>query len=196
MGHTSVLCLQETHGTCAQVNSILSTLTGRFLLFHSPFLDPLYHGGVDPMLDSGGDFEFDSDGKKIIKTTGGLITLVSKNLASLSNCNFEIIIPGRATRLAIFDLGKVSVTFNIHNERLSAEEFRSLESRISADISEAKSNPHSFSVNIAGDLNIPPPGSEKRNLDKPSAEGPVENTSLSLYWRIFLKLQIDLQGFS
>ena len=69
LGHTSVLCLQETHGTCAQVNSILSDLTGRFLLFHSPFLDPLYHGGVDPMLDSGGDFEFDSDGKKIIKST-------------------------------------------------------------------------------------------------------------------------------
>ena len=54
--HTSVLCLQETHGNLAQVNSFLSDLTGRFFLFHSPFLDPIYHGGVDPMLDSGCDF--------------------------------------------------------------------------------------------------------------------------------------------
>ena len=140
LGHTSVLCLQETHGNPAQVNSFLSDLTGRFLFFHSPFLDPLYHGGVDPMLDSGCDFEFDSDGKKIIKATGGLITLVNRNLASLTNCNFEIIIPGRATRLTIFALGKVSVTFNIHNERLTSSQFLSPENRILAEIVEARSN--------------------------------------------------------
>ena len=55
---------------CAQVNLFLSDLTGRFLLFHNPFLDPFYHGGVDPMLNQGTDFEFDSDGKKVVKATG------------------------------------------------------------------------------------------------------------------------------
>ena len=106
----------------------MSDLTGRFLLFHSPFLDPLYHGSVDPMLDSGADFEFDSDGKQIFKATGGLITLVNRNLASLTSCNFEIIIPGRATRLTISAFGEVSVTYNIHNEMLSTTEFGKFES--------------------------------------------------------------------
>ena len=75
------------------------------------------------------------------------------------------------------------MTFNIHNERLTTGQFLSLENRILADISEARSNPHGFSVNIAGDLNVPPPGSEKRKLDEPSAEGPAENTAQRPYYR-------------
>ena len=58
LGHTSILCLQETHGNCAQVNTYMSDLLGRFWIFHSPFLDPLYHGGVDPMLDSEDCYDF------------------------------------------------------------------------------------------------------------------------------------------
>ena len=61
------------------------------------------------MLDSGNCFDFDPAGNKVVKATGGLITLVNKSSASLTNCNFEIIIPGRATRLAILAWGKVSV---------------------------------------------------------------------------------------
>ena len=99
--------MQETHGGCAQVDSYLSDLEGRFATFHSPFLDPLFHGGVDPMLDSATCFDFDPAGNKVVKATGGLITLVNKNSASLANCNFEVIIPGRATRLAISAWGKV-----------------------------------------------------------------------------------------
>ena len=53
------------------------------------------------MLDSGNGFEFDSDGRKVVKATGGLITLVNKNSASLTNCDFQIVIPGRATRLGM-----------------------------------------------------------------------------------------------
>ena len=98
-------------------------LSGRFLIFHSLFLDPIYHGGVDPMLDSENCFAFDPTGNKFAKATGGLLTLVNKNSAILANCNFEVIIPGRATRLAILAWGKVSVTFNVHNERLTPAQF-------------------------------------------------------------------------
>ena len=80
-------------------------------------MHPIYHGGVDPMLDSENCFDFDPAGNKVVKATGGLLTLVNKNSASLANCNFEIIIPARATCLAILVWGKVSLTFNVHNER-------------------------------------------------------------------------------
>ena len=79
------------------------------------------------MLDSENCFDFDPAGNKVVKATGGLLTLVNKNSASLANCNFEIIIPGRATRLAIQAWGKVSVTFDIHNERLTPAQFLCLE---------------------------------------------------------------------
>ena len=92
LGHTSIFCLQENHGSCAEVDSFLSDLSGRFLMSRSPFWDPIYHGGVDPMLDSGKCFDFDPAGNKVVKATGGLITLVNKNSASLTNCSFEIII--------------------------------------------------------------------------------------------------------
>ena len=62
------------------------------------------------MLDFDGDFDFDSDGKKIVKANVGLITLVNRSLASLSSCDFDIIIPGRVTGLTISALGKVTVT--------------------------------------------------------------------------------------
>ena len=75
------------------------------------------------MLDSANCFDFDPAGNKVVKATGGLITLVNKNSASLANCNFEIIVPGRATRLAISAWGKVSATFNIHNEKLTPAQF-------------------------------------------------------------------------
>ena len=68
---------------------------------------------------------------------------------------------------------KVSVTFNVHNERLTSSQFLCLENRILLDIAGAKANPHRFSMNIAGDLNVPPPGSDERKLDTPSAEGPA-----------------------
>ena len=70
-------------------------------------------------------------------------------------------------------MGKVSVTFNVHNERLTPAQFLDLENRILADVAEAKAFPHRLSVNLVGDLNVPPPGSAKRQLDKPSAEGPA-----------------------
>ena len=133
------------------------------------------------MLDSGNGFEFGSDGKKVVKATGGLITLVNRTAASLTNCDFQIIIPGRATRLAITAGEKVSVTFNVHNERLTPCQFLTLENRILLDIAEAKANPHRFSMNIAGDLNVPPPGSDKRKLDTPSAEGPAEASPRELH---------------
>ena len=138
-------------------NSIrfLSDLSGRFSIFHTPFLDPMYHGGVDPMLDSGNCFDFDPAGNKVVKATGGLITLVNKNSASLTNCSFEDIIPGRATRLAILAWGKVSVTFNVRNERLTPAQFLCLENRIQLDLAEAKANPHRFSINLVGDLSVP-----------------------------------------
>ena len=62
------------------------------------------------MLDPVIDFEFDAGGKKVVKAKGGLITLVSRTAASLTNCDFLIIITGRATRLAITAGEKVSVT--------------------------------------------------------------------------------------
>ena len=102
------------------------------------------------MLDSENCFDFDPAGNKVVKATGGLITLVNKNSASFANCKFEIIIPGRATRLTIFALGKVSVTFNVHNERLTPDQFLQLETRILADVAEAKAFPHRFSVNLVG----------------------------------------------
>ena len=40
------------------------------------------------MLDSGNCFDFDPAGNKVVKATGGLITLVNKNSASLTNCHF------------------------------------------------------------------------------------------------------------
>ena len=42
------------------------------------------------------------------------------------------------------------------------------------ELAEAKANPRRFSMNVAGDLNVPPPGSDKRKLDTPSAEGPAD----------------------
>ena len=106
------------------------------------------------MLDSGNCFDFDPAGNKVVKATGGVITLVNMSSASLANCNFEIIIPGRATRLAILAGGEVSVTLNIHNERLPPAQFLYLENRILADAAEAKAFPHRFSVNLVGDLNL------------------------------------------
>ena len=99
--------------------------------------------------------------------------MVNKNSASLTNCNFEIIIPGRATRLAILAWGNVSVTFNVYNERLTPAQFLCLEKRIQLDLAKAKANPHRFSINLVGDLNVPPPGSDKRKLDTPSADRPI-----------------------
>ena len=107
-----------------------------------------------------------------LRATGGLITLVNKNSASLTNCNFEVIILGRATRLAIMASGKVSVTFNVHNERLTPAQFLCLENRIQLDLAEAKANPHRYSIKLVGDLNVPPFGSDKRKLDTPTADGP------------------------
>lgn len=52
--------------------------------------------------------------------------------------------------------------------------FLRLENQIPLDLAEAKANPHRFSTNIAGDLNFPPPGSDERKLDTPSAEGPAD----------------------
>ena len=66
-------------------------------------------------------------GNKVVKATGGLITLANNNSASFESCNFGTIIPGRATRLTIFALGKVPVTFNVHNERLTSAQFLYLE---------------------------------------------------------------------
>ena len=68
--------------------------------FSKSLLGSFYNGGVDPMLDHGYGFEFNSDGKKVVKATGGLITLVSRTAASLTNCDFRIVSRGRATRLA------------------------------------------------------------------------------------------------
>ena len=169
MGHTSILCLQETHGSCADIDLYLSDLKSRFLIFHSPFLDPTFLGGVDPMLDSEKNFDFDPAGNKVVKATGGVITLVSTNSASAEQCIFEVIIPGKATRLAITARGKVSVTFNIHNEKLSPGQFLRLEQNILKDTALALASPHNFTVNVVGDINVPPPGSEKRKLDSPAA---------------------------
>ena len=90
------------------------------------------------MLDSEDCYDFDPAGNKVDKATGGLITLVNKNSANFEDCCFEIIIPGRATRSTIFNLAKVSVTFNIRNERLTRAQFLVLENRILADVAEAK----------------------------------------------------------
>ena len=79
LGHTSIRCLQETHGSCAQVDSYLSDMEGRFLIFHSPFLDPLIRRGLDPVLDSANCYDFDPAGNMVAKATGGLNTLVNKN---------------------------------------------------------------------------------------------------------------------
>ena len=123
LGHTSILCLQETHGSCADIDLFMSDLKSRFLIFHSPFLDPTFLGGVDPMLDSENRFDFDPAGNRVVKATGGVITLVNTDSARIEDCNFEPIIHGRASRLSICSWGKVSVTFNIHNEQLTPAQF-------------------------------------------------------------------------
>ena len=94
---------------------------------------------------------------------------MNKNSASLENCRFEVIIPGRSTRLVISARGKVSVTFNIHNEKLTPAQFLCLENRILEDTALAEANPHQFSINLVGDINVPPPGSDERKLDSPAA---------------------------
>ena len=124
------------------------------------------------MLDSANCFDFDQAGNMVVKAIGGLITLVNKISASLTNCCFEVITPGRITRLAISAGGKVSVTFNIHDEKLAPAQFLCLENRILDDTASAKANPHQFSVSLVGDINVPPPGSDKREIDSPAA-GPT-----------------------
>ena len=49
LGHTSIICLQETHGNCAEVDLFLSDLKSRFLIFHNPFLDPFFVVVMTPL---------------------------------------------------------------------------------------------------------------------------------------------------
>ena len=85
LGHTSIHCLQETHGSCEEVDTFLSDLKSRFLIFHRPFVDPFFLGGIDPIQDSANNYDFDPAGKKVVKATGGVITLVDTKSASLEN---------------------------------------------------------------------------------------------------------------
>ena len=104
-----------------------------------------------------------------MKATVGVLTLVDTNSACLDDCSFDPIVHGRASRLCMSSRGKVSVPFNIHNEQLTPAQFFILDKRILEDLELANANPHEYSVNLVGDLNIPPPGSVKRKLDSPSA---------------------------
>ena len=45
----------------------------------------------------------------------------------------------------------------------------------------AKANPHEFSINVVGDINVPPPGSDKRKLYTPSAAGPAAAVPAELH---------------
>jgi endonuclease/exonuclease/phosphatase family metal-dependent hydrolase len=127
---------------------------------------------LDPIKDQAKNYDFDPVGNGILKATGDVITLVATNSACLDDCSFDPIVHGRASRLCICSRGKVSVTFNIHNEHLSAAQFGVLEARILADSLEAAAAPHLFSLNLVGDFNIPPPGTQKRKLDAPAGPAP------------------------
>ena len=113
------------------------------------------HGGkgsMQAMYRRGTHWIWDSPGPS--SATGGLVTMVPRYVARESDFHFEVLIPGRVTRLSLCLHGSTIVMWNVHYHEFSGSDMNIFDRKISDDLEQAKLHPLTFSAFVVGDFNF------------------------------------------
>ena len=139
MANGSVLCLQEVHGTEAELRAALFHLNTHHLLFSSPHPNHAA-GGVAMVVPV---HRLPHDGPRGLRR---------RELV----CQHTILAPGRAHRLYaqyvsdVEQLPHMLIVHNIQNFDLSQQQMDEIASAIRFDVNTAKSGPQRFTIMIMG----------------------------------------------
>ena len=129
---STVLLLQEVHGTASDVKAFLTYFRREWHILPSLGRD---------------------------RGTGGLLTLIRKRAFPVNTAiTFQHPMPGRACRVSLRSNSTEAIFWNVHNYGLSKPQVTSVGNMISTDTELAKSDPSCVTLFTGGDWNFLAPG--------------------------------------
>ena len=148
---SSIVAIQEVHGTPEKVSRMLFPLRKDFLIVHS----------FTPNADDNPGYKEDQ---------GSVITLVPM-VPNISANMFEKmeVVPGRVLRVSVV-LGSYHwYHWNIHNHGLTQDQVNQVTDLIDADASSVRANPKEYFLIVCGDFNFLPPGEYHKSVSRPNS---------------------------
>ena len=135
-----MVLIQEAHGTIEEVQLELHSLNRTHLIFCSP--------GID-------------------RATGGLITLIKKDIASAFSLTYSTIVLGRLSRLEMTSEERTIAIYNLHSFGLDATTTATTIQTLKADTDRSRMQPENAFVLLAGDFNFLTRGDRRLSLERP-----------------------------